>query len=102
MSGDAQYVVAGGVALVWISHVTVPRLVGTAMSVLASASLYIYLTHWQVYPHWEDSVPVFATGLSLAVGIVAWRVATAVERALAARRAGRAVAAPLPNGAVAL
>ena len=40
---------------------------------LAGASLSIYLTHWQVYPHLEMDHPFLATALSLLVGIgYAW------------------------------
>jgi peptidoglycan/LPS O-acetylase OafA/YrhL len=40
---------------------------------LAGASLWIYLLHWQVYPHLEDDVPALATVLSLLVGVLAWQ-----------------------------
>jgi hypothetical protein len=46
-------------------------LVARLAAVLASASLYIYLSHWQVYPHLEDDYPVLAVGLSLVLGILA-------------------------------
>lgn len=62
-------IVAGILLLVWVRSVRVPRLVARAAAVLAAASLFIYVTHWQVYPHleWED--PWLALLLSLAVGI---------------------------------
>ena len=43
---------------------------------LAAASLYIYLTHWQVYPHLENSYPLLAVLVSLAVGIGYWLLIT--------------------------
>jgi hypothetical protein len=44
--------------------------------VLASASLYIYLAHWQIYPHLENRVPLAATLLSLLGGIAFWQLTT--------------------------
>ncbi|RYU13368.1 AMP-binding protein [Nocardioides iriomotensis] len=69
-------VVAGVLLLVWLSSVRVPDVVARAAAVLASASLYIYLAHWQVYPHLEDDAPLLATLLSLLAGIVFWKVAS--------------------------
>ncbi|MBA2531117.1 MAG: hypothetical protein H0V23_03300 [Nocardioidaceae bacterium] len=42
------------------------------VGILASASLYIYLTHWQVYPYLEDDYPLAALLASLAIGIAYW------------------------------
>jgi hypothetical protein len=47
-----------------------------AVTALAGASMFIYLTHWQVYPPFEQSAPWIGTLLSLAVGVIAWRVYT--------------------------
>jgi hypothetical protein len=44
---------------------------------LAGASLHIYLVHWQIYPHLENSHPLLATLLSLLCGIGFWKLATA-------------------------
>ncbi len=67
-------VVAGLLMLVWLRAVRVPALVVRVAAVLASASLYIYLAHWQVYPHLEDRFPLAATVLSLLAGIGFWQV----------------------------
>ena len=49
-----------------------PRLVAGAVQVVAAASLWIYLTQWQVYPGLEDAGhPYAAVVAALAVGIVA-------------------------------
>ncbi len=75
---DAQregIVVAGLLLLVWLPTLRVPRVLVPGLGILAASSLYIYLTHWQVYPHLEHRVPVLALLASLAVGIVAARVA---------------------------
>jgi hypothetical protein len=70
-------VLGGMLALVWVRAVRVPAPVARVLGVLASASLYVYLVHWQVYPHLEDEVPWLATLLSLLAGIALWQV---VER----------------------
>ncbi|MGH3334422.1 MAG: acyltransferase family protein, partial [Nocardioides sp.] len=65
-------VVAGVAALLWLPTVRVPRLLAPAITVLAGASLFIYLTHWQVYPHLEMDHPVLALLASLAIGVAYW------------------------------
>lgn len=76
-TGDAQrdlVVVAGLLALVWLPTVTWPRVLVGVTGTLASASLFVYLTHWQVYPHLEDHWPLGGLLASLAVGVLVWRV----------------------------
>ena len=53
---------------------------------LASSSLFVYLTHWQVYPALEMDHPLLATLSSLAVGVACWWLARP-----ALRRLGRAL-----------
>lgn len=51
-----EVIVLGGFLLMlWLPHVTVPPWLARAAGVLAGASLFIYLTHWQVYPALEDA-----------------------------------------------
>lgn len=67
------FVATGLLLMIWLPTVHVPRLANRAIGVVAGASLYIYLTHWQVYPpilrHYG---PVLALGGSVLVGIAAW------------------------------
>lgn len=75
--GDVQreaVVVGGLLVLVWVSHIPVPRPVARVAGVLASSSLYVYLTHWQVYPYFETRFPLLGVLLSFAVGIGYWRL----------------------------
>jgi acyl-CoA synthetase (AMP-forming)/AMP-acid ligase II len=58
--GREAVVIGGVILLSWVATVRVPRLLGRAAGVLASSSLYVYLTHWQVYPHLEDRFPLLA------------------------------------------
>ena len=69
---------------------------GPGAGVLAASSLYIYLTHWQVYPHLRDH-ELLALVASLAVGIgyaaVATRLWVRCTRVLAGLRDRRPVTA---------
>ena len=74
------YVAAGLLVLVWVPHVRVPRILARVAGVLATASLWIYLTHWQVYPRWEDTAPWLALSASLAVGVACAGIAGRLGR----------------------
>jgi len=74
-----EALVAGGLlALLWLPAVTLPGSVTWVAGVVASASLFVYLTHWQVYPHLEDHHPYLATAASFSVGIAVWRAYAAL------------------------
>ncbi len=69
-----EALVAGGVLLlVWVSQLHLPRVSLPVVSALAGSSLFVYLTHWQVYPHLEVDHPLLATLGSLLVGYLTWR-----------------------------
>jgi acyl-CoA synthetase (AMP-forming)/AMP-acid ligase II/acyl carrier protein len=70
------FVVAAIAVLVWVPPLRLPARLATACGVLAGASLSIYLTHWQIYPHLEMEYPVLATLSSLVVGLVYHRLST--------------------------
>ncbi len=70
----------------------VPHVVARVAGVLAGASLWIYLVHWQVYPHLEYRIPWLATVLALAAGVLA--LATVVG---GLPRLPRLVARPIGN-----
>ncbi|WP_415975090.1 AMP-binding protein [Rhodococcus sp. 077-4] len=83
--GDAQreaIVAIGLCMLVWLSSVPFPAMVSRVAGVLASASLYIYLTHFQIYLPLRDDHPWLAFALSIIVGILYWQ---AVDFALSLR-----------------
>lgn len=62
-------IIAGMLLLVWVSSIPgIPGLNQVA-GVLASSSLYIYLTHWQVFPRIDHHSQLLALVASLAVGI---------------------------------
>ena len=67
-------IAVGLLALVWLPTVPLPRAVIGVVGQMAGASLYVYLTHWQVYPHFEHRLPVAGLLASLLVGIAVWRL----------------------------
>ncbi|WP_104198879.1 AMP-binding protein [Cryobacterium sp. Y29] len=78
-----EAVVVGGILLlIWVQRLRIHRVLVPAVRLLASASLFIYLTHWVVYPAWESSAPWFGTVLSLAIGVTAWYLYRLGGRAL--------------------
>ena len=72
--GREAIVLIGILVLLWFPTLPVVRPLVPVVGVLAGASMFIYLTHWQVYPPLEDHVPWLATLLSLAVGVAVWKV----------------------------
>ena len=77
-------IAAGLLLVVWVRTLPVPRVVVPAMAVLASASLYIYLTHFEVYR--ATDVPLVNLALGIGVGLAAWAVSTRLAARLGARR----------------
>jgi acyl-CoA synthetase (AMP-forming)/AMP-acid ligase II len=77
-------IVAGVAALLWLPTLRVPRVLAPAITVLAGASLFVYLTHWQVYPHLEMDHPMLALLSSLVVGVAYWWVTRPVLRRMGA------------------
>ena len=86
-------VLVGFLILLWLPTVPVPRALHWITGLLASASLYAYVTHWLVYPPFDQASKGLAVVASLAVGIAYWAVATRVmgasERWLRTRLATR-------------
>ncbi len=78
-------IIAGLLLLLWIP--SLPGLPGLnwLAAVLASASLYIYVTHWQVFPLVAGHSRLLALLVSLAVGVAYAAAVGRVEAALRAR-----------------
>jgi len=83
-----EVIVLGGFLLVlWVPHVRLPPAVARVAGVVAGASLFVYLTHWQVYPGLEDAGhPWLALVASVTVGIAYGRVVRPLHQAV-----GRAI-----------
>jgi acyl carrier protein len=92
-------VVVGLLVALWVPQVRVPRFAASVLGVLAAASLAIYVTQWQVYPHLEQDHPYLAVLASLVVGI-AYHHLTRPLVGLSRRRswlhAGPALTRPAP------
>ena len=83
-----EVIVLGGFLLMlWVPHVRLSQWLARAAGVLAGASLYVYLTHWQVYPALEDAGHQWlALVASVTVGIAYGRVVRPLHQAV-----GRAI-----------
>lgn len=100
------YVAVGVLALIWVARVRLPAVALPPLRVLAASSLYVYLTHWQLYPAVAAATsPLVALAVSLGVGAVVWagvERATDVGRRLSSRMRSRrrgTAAAALASGA---
>ncbi|WP_110182792.1 AMP-binding protein [Nocardioides solisilvae] len=83
-AGREAIVLAGLVVLLWPPRLSCPAPVARAAETLAGASLFVYLTQWQVYPPLEDAGhPVAALLAALAVGIAYARLMRPLQRRLA-------------------
>ncbi|MHA7277924.1 AMP-binding protein [Arthrobacter sp. Hz1] len=65
-------VAAGILLLIWVPALPLPALLSRVTGWLAAASLYIYLTHWLVYPLLLPLGPTAAVLGSLPVGVAYW------------------------------
>ncbi|WP_166879964.1 AMP-binding protein [Salinibacterium sp. ZJ450] len=103
--GREAVVIVGLLLLTWAPRLRIPRPLMPIVRLLAGASLFVYLTHWVVYPPWEATAPWLGTVLSLIVGVAAWyayRLIGGWLGALCARRqrasVGRATAEAAVSG----
>ncbi len=88
-------IAAGLLLVVWVRTLPVPRPVVPVLAVLAAASLFIYLTHFEVYR--ATDVPLVNLALGLGVGLAAWFVTTRLTARLGSwpgRRSRNAPHAP--------
>lgn len=83
-SGRETLVLAGLALLIWLPAVRCPAVVATGCGLLAEASLYIYLTHYQVYPLFGDH-RVLGVVTALIVGMALTCLVTATRTWLAGR-----------------
>lgn len=79
-------VIAGLVLLIWVPVLPSLGPLNALAGVLAGSSLYIYLTHYQVYPYLQDDFPLTALFASLLLGIAYATVVTRLTRGIRRRR----------------
>lgn len=73
-------VITGLALMIWLPHVPSVAVVNRVAGVLAGSSLFIYLTHWQIYPLVADRSRLLALVASLAAGVLLGAVVSAVSR----------------------
>lgn len=73
-------IIAGLALLVWVRNLPSVASVNRVAGVLAGSSLYIYVTHWQVFPRLDDQFAVVSMIASLLVGIAYAALATRAMR----------------------
>jgi hypothetical protein len=83
--------VAGILLLLWVPTLPVPVGLRRVAARLAAASLYVYLTHWLVYPGLVPVSPVLAVAASLLAGVAYWALSTRLMGVAGRRAAARAV-----------
>lgn len=85
---ERDLLVTGGVlVLLWVPVVPVPRLVAGTLGALAGGSLYVYLTHWEVFPVLEGVLPpVAVVPATLLVGVLVWQAVELVTRQVRTRQ----------------
>ena len=76
-----EAIVAVGVLLVlWVGRARLPRTVASAVKLLSAGSLYIYLTHFALYPPLLEVMPTYLVlPLCLASGILVWALAKRMQ-----------------------
>jgi hypothetical protein len=93
---SAAFYVAGGIAAVlFIRSITVPAPAKVVIAEIAGASMFIYLTHYQmmslVNKLFGHHIPWLELGLAVVVGVIGTHVYARAERLVLSFRKGRAV-----------
>ena len=73
-------VLVGLALLIWVPALPSLGPINALAGILASSSLYLYLTHYQVYPYLQEDFPLTALFASLVVGVGYATVVTRVTR----------------------
>ena len=80
-AGRDARVAVGLLLLVWLVSLRVPTVLVRPIGLLAGASLYVYLVHWQLYPPLKALLwPVPALVATLAGGVLVWFGVEAARR----------------------
>ncbi|MEU4887925.1 MULTISPECIES: AMP-binding protein [Streptomyces] len=102
-AGDGQALrtavaMTGLTLLIWVRNLPSLGPLNRVAGLLAHSSLYIYLTHFQVYPLLKEHSALLALIASLAVGVAYATVVTHLTRRLPALLRRRGWPAPPPGG----
>lgn len=83
---DREALVFAGLALlIWLPAIRCPAAFTVAAGLIAEASLYVYLTHFQVYPLFGEHT-VLGVVASVAVGVLITQLMTLLRRRIRNRR----------------
>jgi acyl carrier protein len=75
-------VLTGFALLIWLPALRCPPAASVVAGVIAEASLYIYLTHYQIYPLFSGH-PLFGVIASIVVGVLVTQLVAVLRRRLA-------------------
>ena len=96
------FIALGIIALIWFREVPIPRAALRVVAVVAAASMWIYISHFRVWPPLERNLPAgVAYVFTIAAGVAIWRASesasllarTLVARSAKVRTSGRTVRA---------
>ena len=69
------FILAGLVLMLWAPSLPMPRVLHRPIGALASASMWIFLVHWQAWPPLDEHLPrAVAYVLTMATGVALWRL----------------------------
>ncbi|HEY2735204.1 MAG TPA: acyltransferase family protein, partial [Polyangiales bacterium] len=78
MDSVRAWVTAGGLMLIWLAQIQVPQWLARGLSTIASASLYVYLTHVTVFHALRALIPNVSHAVEIVVafgvGIAVWQL----------------------------
>jgi acyl-CoA synthetase (AMP-forming)/AMP-acid ligase II len=83
-------VLAGLVLLIWLPAIRCPAALTVFAGIVAEASLYTYLTHYQVYALFDGLHPLLGVIASIVVGVLVTYLVTALRKRFRVRRPIRA------------
>ena len=86
-------VLAGLALLIWLPAIRCPAAFTLAAGIIAEASLYTYLTHYQVIQLFKGIHPLLGVTASIIVGVAVTYLATLLRKRIRERIRGRALSA---------
>lgn len=93
------YIAGGLLLLLWVPRVPVPRRAAAPIGLVASASMWILISHFQVWPPLQEHLPTpVAYVATIAAGLATWWAAGRVGAVARSRWALRAGAAARAGG----
>ena len=89
-------VLAGLVLLIWLPAIRCPAAFTVVAGIIAEASLYTYLTHYQVIELFKGIHPLVGVSASIVVGVVVTYLATLMRKRIRERRQRTVSSASVP------